>query len=322
MEIYLKEQNFAEQMKTEVLPYLRERRRDGIFSGWDGKPLHFARFSADQPRGTIVLLHGYTESIEKYGELIYVFLRNGWNVQAYDQRGHGVSYRAVKPNFLTHVGCFQEYVDDFALFVQQAAADQEMPYVLFAHSMGGAVAALYLERGASIFQRAILNSPMIAPNRKGLPLWVAKRICQTAIERGYGEKRLFTSAPYTGRERFAHSCAGSRARFDYYEEFRFHHQEYQNAAPTYRWTLEALCVTQAILAPGQPEKIAIPLRLYSAGRDHTVERKSQKKWIQRVPKGEFYSVLKAKHEIFQSEDAVLYPYLDSVLSFLNQARKE
>lgn len=315
MSILISENDYAAVMENTVMPTLTARRKDGTLTCPDGRPLHYARFSADNPRGTVTILHGFTESIEKFRELTYVFLQAGLDVIIPEQRGHGTSYRYVDDPHLTHVERFAEYVADFSALVSQVVTAGKAPHYLFAHSMGGAVATRYLEQETGPFDKVVLSSPMMAPDRGGMPLWVCKALCRLMILLGKGRERLFLSAPYSGEESFADSCATSEARFAYYQSVKRGHTEWQNYSPTYRWTLESLKVTAAILVKGSPEQIAVPVRLYAAGKDTMVLRQPQEALVARLPRGELREIPDARHEIYFSADPVLHPYLEEILQF-------
>ena len=106
--------HYAETMNGVVAPWLAARRTDVTVAGEGGKPLFCSRFDAERPRGTVVIVHGFTENADKYAELIHSLLRCGYSVVAYDQRGHGRSWRdpAITDISLTHVDRFVEYVAD------------------------------------------------------------------------------------------------------------------------------------------------------------------------------------------------------------------
>ena len=314
----VRSEGYARTMAEAVLPRLRACRTDGTIPGADGRPLFVSRFDAASPRGTVVIVHGFTECADKFAEIIHSLLANGLSVLAYDQRGHGRSWRAegLGDLSLTHVDRFGEYVGDLEQVVARALAGMPRPWTLFAHSMGGAVSALFLERHADVFSRAALCAPMIAPNLAGIPAALGKVICAVPKALGRGRKRMFASKPYAGPEDFATSCATGRARFDWFDAVKAATPEFQNNGPTYGWTLESAKVTGRILAPGEPEKIACPVRLYTAALDNTVLPEAQKQFISRVKQGSHQTVEGAKHEIYRSADDVLFPWWHNVLSFL------
>ena len=313
-------EGYARTMNDAALPFIGARRRDAFIDGDGGKPLFTSRFDADAPRGTALIVHGFTENADKFSELIHSLLVNGFSVVAYDQRGHGRSWRAegVGDLSLTHVDRFEEYVRDMEAVCARALADMPRPWVVFSHSMGGAVSALYLERHPQTFARAAFCAPMIAPDRGGLPLLAAKAICGGAKALGMGKRRMFFSKPYAGPEDFGTSCATGRERFDWYEALRAATPEFQNNGPSYGWTMEALNVTAKILADGAVERIACPARVYTAALDNTVLPGAQATFAARLRHGRRAVVEGARHEIYRSADGVLFPWWREVLGFLGE----
>ena len=310
--------HYAEIMDGVVLPYLATRRADATVRGDGDRSLFCSRFDAEQPRGTVMIVHGFTENVDKYAEIIYSLLKNGFSVCAYDQRGHGRSWRDedIQDLSLTHVDRFDEYVRDLECVCERVLQAMPKPWLLFAHSMGGAVSSLFLERHGDVFERAALCAPMIAPNRSGLPYLAGLLLCRGAKLAGKGKARLFASRPFSGPEDFETSCATGRERFEWYDAIRVATKAFQNNGPTYAWTLESLRVTQALLRPGAVERIAVPVRVYTAENDTSVLPGPQKMFADRLKRGARVVVRGAKHEIYRSDDAVLFPWWHGVLGFL------
>ena len=317
-------EGYADTMNRVVLPWINARRSDAVVEGDGGRPIFTSRFDAGAPRGTVVIVHGFTETVEKFSELIHSLLRNGFSVLAYDQRGHGRSWRAegIDDLSLTHVDDFGEYVRDLEIICRVRLAEMPKPWLLFAHSMGGAVSALYMEKHPNVFARAALCAPMIAPNRSGVPLAAGKLLCRVAKAVGRGKKRIFFSRPYAGAEDFATSCATGKARFDWYEALRVATPRFQNNGPSYGWTLESLNVTGRILAPGAVEKIAASVRVYTAENDASVLPDAQEQFAARLKSGRRALVKGAKHEIYRSADEVLFPWWHGILMFLGEQGDE
>ena len=311
-------EGYAEAMRDALLPYINARRRDETIAGDGGRPLFVSRFDADAPRGTVLIVHGFTENADKFSELIHSLLRNGLSAVAYDQRGHGRSWRAegLEDLSLTHVDAFGEYVRDMEIICERVLRDMPKPHRVFCHSMGGAVTGLFLEAHPGVFDRAAMCAPMIAPDLKGMPKPAARFMCQAARAVGRGRQRVFVSKPYVYPDDFDTSCATGRARFDWYEALRRDVPEFRNNSPTYGWTLESIEVTDELLAPGAVERIDAKVALYTAALDDTVLPEPQKRFIERVRDGRHDVVAGAKHEIYRSDDAVLFPWWHGVLAFL------
>ncbi len=312
---------YTSVISEQVIPALDNIREDRIIYGKDHFPLFCSLFHAEKPCGTVLLLHGFTENTFKYSELIFSFVKNHRNVIAYDQRGHGRSGRAegiVSPS-VTHVDRFEDYVDDLAIICKTVLPEFRKPWSVFAHSMGGAVAALYLEKIPDTFSAALLCAPMIAPNTGGIPLAITSAMCRTAVFLGQGKKHPFIMKEYSGPEDFATSCATDPVRFAWYDAIKASRQDFWNAVPSYRWTLESVGVTRKILSPGAPESIICPVLLSTAENDRSVMPLAQKQFITRVPKGKHLFVKNARHEIYRSLNDVLFPWWHENLSFLKEA---
>lgn len=315
--------SYGRVMNETVLPWLEEKGIVSVVSGFGGRSVYCVSYQADHPVGTVLIVHGFTENALKYSELIWSLLHLGYSVLAYDQRGHGRSWRAdgIPDISITHVDHFSDYVEDLQIVYDHFRDSMPAPWLLFAHSMGGAVASLFLERGNHQVAAAVFSSPMIAPYI-GVPVPLASALAAAAFTVGRGKHCPFFMKPYSGPEDFSTSCATDPDRFAWYDEIKASRPEFRNSVPSYRWSYEAIHVTKKILAPGAPEKITCPVMLFSAGVDYSVEREPQEAFIQRVSKGSFVPVPEARHEIFRSVNEVLFPWWHQVITFLNSNSKQ
>ena len=117
------ENEYEETMKNIVMPYLLSHRRELYVPGADypfrneskritGK-IHMLQYLADEPRGVIVISHGFTESAVKYDEVAYYFLKEGYHVYIPEHCGHGRSYRLTADPSLVHIDTWRRYIRDF-----------------------------------------------------------------------------------------------------------------------------------------------------------------------------------------------------------------
>ncbi len=317
----VKSGHYAEVMNETVLPFLEAREEKQYLNGVGGLPLYTARFRAENPRGTAVIVHGFTENAFKFSELVYSLLQNHYSVCTWDQRGHGRSGReeAVKGDAsLTHVERFRDYEKDMETVCDALLKDMPRPYAVFSHSMGGAVTGLFMEDHPDVFDRAVFCAPMIAPNSGGIPISAGKLICRGMKLMGRGGRRVFTSRPYAGAENFETSCAASRERFEWYDAIRVNTPRFQNNGPSYDWVLQSFSVTGWLLAPGAVEKITVPVRVYSAESDHSVLPDEQKLFADRLIRGRLIRVPGSRHEIYRSADEVLFPWWHEILAFFGE----
>lgn len=111
-------------------------------------------------KGTVLVLPGRTECIEKYGRAAGELTRRGFSVAIIDWRGQGLADRALPDPMAGHVDDFAEYQEDFdAMLAEAERANLPKPYFMMAHSMGGAIGLRALLRGAPV-KAAVFSAPM------------------------------------------------------------------------------------------------------------------------------------------------------------------
>ncbi|MFD0857643.1 alpha/beta fold hydrolase [Roseovarius aquimarinus] len=130
----------------------------------DGTRLRVAHWPCDSARGTVLLLPGRTEFIEKYGRAARDLGARGYGTAVIDWRGQGLSDRLTGDTLTGHVGDFDDYQQDVAALLAACAAwDLPRPWHLLAHSMGGAIGL-----------RAALGDLPVATCAFTAPMWGIK----------------------------------------------------------------------------------------------------------------------------------------------------
>src|SRR5215469_13020190 len=85
----------------------------------DGVNLRFARWAPPPGRkGTVVVLQGRAEFIEKYFETVRDLRARGFAVATFDWRGQGLSDRALDDRAKGYVRNFGEYQTDLRTFMK------------------------------------------------------------------------------------------------------------------------------------------------------------------------------------------------------------
>jgi alpha-beta hydrolase superfamily lysophospholipase len=113
-----------------------------------------------RPRGVVLIVHGLGEHAWRYDPLAQRL--NGWGfcVRAYDQRGHGESggARGVIPHEDALLDDLAEVVEDTRHHIAQPWS---CPLILLGHSMGGLVAASFVQRRMAPVDALVLSSPAL-----------------------------------------------------------------------------------------------------------------------------------------------------------------
>ncbi len=134
-----------------------------LLDAGDGIRLRVARWrpSVKRLNGTVLLVQGRAEFVEKYFETIAHLRRRGFAVVAFDLRGQGRSQRMLADPRKGHVDSFDEYGRDIRAVLDQVMPRLPRPHFGLAHSMGSAALLLALEAGETRLDRAVLLSPLV-----------------------------------------------------------------------------------------------------------------------------------------------------------------
>lgn len=323
-DMILPDVGYEEAMKTVVEPYLAERMTTGYCEREKGKRIFYARCLADSPQGIVVISHGYTETVEKYSENIYYFLRAGYHVFMPEHCGHGHSYRMcsdTKDLSLVHVDSYERYVEDL-LFVSRMAAEEfpQLPISLFGHSMGGGIAIAAAAHAPNFFSKLILSSPMIRPSSDPVPWPLACPVAKVFCVMGKSEQYVMGHRPYDAQEQFADSAAVSEARFNYYHKKRKEEPLFQMNAASYGWFLQTVRLNRYLQQKAWRE-ITCPVLVFQAEIETFVSNKEQERFVGKLSHrrkwdAKLVKVPGVKHEIFNSEAEVLKRYWQKVLAIL------
>ena len=111
----------------------------GFFTTRDGKKIRYGLFAAvARPlKGTVVVLSGRNECIEKYFETIRNLADRGFGVATLDWRGQGDSDRLIRDRQRGYVRSFRDYTADLEQFFEEIVLpDCRGPYYILAHSAG------------------------------------------------------------------------------------------------------------------------------------------------------------------------------------------
>lgn len=319
----LQEQCYAEQMRQIVEPYLAERETSMYLEREPGQRIFCVRYFAENAKGTVLISHGYTETAEKYKEILYYFLKEGYHVYMPEHCGHGRSYRLSEDLSLVHIDHYERYVRDLLLAAEKAKNDnQDLPLYLYGHSMGGGIAAAAAAQATDLFCKVILSSPMIRPLTAPVPWQAARWIAAAACCLGKENVYIFGHHPYSGEERFEDSASVSRERFAYYQEKRKTEALYQTCAASYGWLNEAFRLNRFLRRKAW-KQLGCPVLVFQAEWDRFVSPREQERFVKRMHKGgnrgaRLTRVPGVKHEIFNSPDAAVEKYWRKVFIFLEQ----
>ncbi|MBW2293698.1 MAG: alpha/beta hydrolase [Deltaproteobacteria bacterium] len=298
----------------------------------DGTRFRVARFGpSSAPRGTVVILNGRTEFIEKYFEVIGDLLARGYAIASLDWRGQGMSDRSLENRHKGHVEDFDHYISDLRQAITAFVEPNcPRPYRALCHSMGGNIGLRYLGQFPETFESAIFSAPMWGIGTSArTPLWM-RMVGGISHRLGWGdayipggkdynetdrsfEENVLTHDPARFGRFVAQIDAQPRlelgaptfacARFGRFVAQIDAQPRLELGAPTFAWARQAVRSMDVIHAPGFAETIRIPIRICSAGADALVSVEAQRLVADRLSNGEQIVVAGSRHELLMEIDS-------------------
>ncbi|WP_417309400.1 alpha/beta fold hydrolase [Devosia sp.] len=301
---------------------------EGAQVGWfetaDRMKLRYARFPKGEgaPKGTVCLLHGRTEFIEKYFETIADLQARGFAVATFDFRGQGGSQRVGAERRLGHVIAFDDYWEDLRAFHSSVLLpDCPAPYYLVGHSMGGLVALLAGARDRMMFERMLVSAPMVGLDKQPFgPVGMA-RLTGVASMLGLGrlpvarqEDKPPSEANFAGNP-----LTSDLTRFMRQVDVLNARPELMVGAPTVRWAHAAFSGMAEAQRDSFPNAVKIPVLMLAAARDEIVSTGAIEQLGLRMRSGRHAVIPGARHELFMENDAIRGQVLAAFDAFIGTA---
>ncbi|MCJ2033645.1 alpha/beta fold hydrolase [Methylobacterium sp. J-068] len=257
-------------------------------------------------KGTVCLVQGRAEFIEKYYETIADLRGRGFAVVAFDWRGQGESQRQVDDPHRGHVAHFDDYRRDLKA-IEDAILRPSMPHphLCLAHSMGGAVVLTGALEGWLPFRRIVAVAPMLSIRMVRWPAGAAL-LARGLHALGQGRRYIpFGSAvsiatkPYPDNRlcrdprRYARNAAAARdvgagAVGD----------------PSIAWLAGAFRAMKRLADPRVPGRIATPILIVAAGADPVCGTPTIERFARNLRAGHLLVLPDARHEILSERDGI------------------
>ena len=130
-------------------------------TAFDGTPIFLRTWTPDdqKPRAVLILVHGLAEHAGRYQYVLDTFLPQGYVIYGHDHRGFGKS-----GGIRGHWEHFDDVIKDMEMVVARAKNEwPDLPFGMFAHSMGGIIGIHYLSRHEEQFRAAVISAPGFGP---------------------------------------------------------------------------------------------------------------------------------------------------------------
>lgn len=272
----------------------------------DGLRLRCAVYRPPSPRGTVMVLQGRAEFLERYYETIADLGRRGFAVVTFDWRGQGGSERLTRDGRRGHVRRFADYDTDLDAVAQQVMLpDLPAPYIGLGHSTGGQI-LLRAVRRHGWFAGAVLSAPFLGLGRAPLPPPVVKVLAPALTALGMGKVYAFGqggSRSYLLRRFDGNRLTSDERRFNRSVAFIDAEPGLGIGAPTIGWLSAALASIRKLDRQRPARTHQTPVLLVAAGRDTIVSTRCSVDFAHRHGIA-VVVVPGARHELLQERDQI------------------
>ncbi len=270
-------------------------------TSFDGTPIVLRTWmpKTQNPRAALVLVHGLAEHAERYGYVIDAFLKQGYIVFGHDHRGFGES-----GGIRGHWERFNDVIIDMDMVVSRIKGYwPELPFGMFAHSMGGVIGVHYLNLYPHRFQAAVISAPGFGPGpEQDKFLLFITPLAEKIIPRKPMKRKM--SPEYT----LSHDPAQAAA---------WDADPLVHPYSTPRWAVEYLRAAKE--AKGLLAQIQLPLLVVMGEEDITVSQEDIREGVAAAGTNlTFRTYPGAYHEVHNEIEAIRQPMLDETVAWMNE----
>jgi lysophospholipase len=269
-------------------------------------------------RGSILILHGRTEYVEKYFETAADLVATGYDVCTFDWRGQGGSSRMLKDPRRGYVDSFDQYLLDLdAVLAEVVLPDCRPPHCILGHSTGGLVALLAAPRLGNRVQRMVLSAPLLRFAAPFPSQNFIKFISGALAMLGLGEVYLH-GGPKTGLDqRFTNNpLTGDIRRFERNAAFAATYPQFTIDGPTASWVFAACQAMDRAADPDFIGEVHLPILLVAAGNDNVVSNPAIEELGFALRSGRAITIDGARHELLQERDVCRAQFLAALTAFI------
>ncbi len=286
----------------------------------DGVRLRLGHWpAAGTGRGTVLLVPGRSEYVEKYGRTAADLAAAGYATAVIDLRGQGLADRLLSDPMLGHVADFGHYQRDIrAMLAGVRALGLPGPLHLLSHSMGGCIALRALVEGLPVASAAfsapmwgIVVTPALRP--------IARIVAGAAGTLGIAGR----AAPGSGPPHYVQVTPFEENRltrdpdqYAYMQRQTRAHPELSLGPPSLGWVNAALVEMRRLARLAPPR---LPAYGAIGSRESIVTIPPVRRMFARWPGARLEIYEGAEHELLMERPALRRRFLDAVLALFAAA---
>ena len=275
---------------------------DGVVLRWGQGP------AVEAAKARIVVLPGFTGTLEQYGEHLTRLQAMGYEVAGLDLRGQGGSQRLLKNPEKPWVDDFSTYVQDVADFLNTRFKRSDKPLILWGTSFGGHVAYRVAGEHQTQTDGLFLIAPAFRPHTSPFSYKTAKWLVNGA--RWLGKSKFYAPGqdnwfPWDPTFSKPDYC-GSYPKRLYIRDAMFVRQpELRVGTATNQWLAELMESGEYVQEPDYAQQIRVPVQMVLATADELIVTEVAEQVCTNTPGCVSERIPRTQHCLQLERDAVL-----------------
>ncbi|WP_068086991.1 alpha/beta fold hydrolase [Polycladidibacter stylochi] len=272
----------------------------------DGTKLRFALWpplDGKGIKGTITIVQGRAEFIEKYFEVVEELRARGFFVVAFDFRGQGGSDRLLHDPAKGHLRKFADYEKDLLHVLDDVSlARCPGPHFLLGHSTGGAVILKTHQQLRTKVERVVLSSPLVEIKMPNLMKLLARPLAKAMVWLGLGRFYIPGGNGKLTGDYKNNRLTRDKRRFSRNNRIIEANEKLGIGSPTFGWLNSVLNALKAMQLPLFGPHLGITALVIASGNDRIVNKFAAQKLCSASDALGYLEVQGAEHELLMEQD--------------------
>lgn len=280
----------------------------------------------DQAKATVVVIPGFTGSIEMIMREITQIHSAGFRVATIEYRGQGLSYRPLS----NHPE--KGYVESYALLADEVGQfadsirNNELPLYFFSISKGAHITMRMAAQGKVDVDAYAIVVPMIEVHPGDIEYDTLASISNFVTKIGLGAAYIPDASAWPGEELvFGQSgpCNSNPATAQAQSALFAINEKLRTRGVTFKWLHETIKSSKQLLTPEFVRGITQPVKIYTAGIDTLVSTEKTQQFCSSLANCETQHFPEARHcitrENYELYDSIIVDAIEHFERDLNQA---
>ena len=293
------------------------------FKNAKGADIRFGHVAPEGPlKGTVVIVGGFKEPIEKYHEVTADMLSRGYAVWLMDWRGQGGSSRYIPHSEKAHHEGYDEQIETLHRFMTSVVDTKNQPVHLMAHSMGAHTGLRYLKEHPGVFDSAMITAPMFDISTGAIPKPLARQMAKFAKTGNYLDKYVPGGADWQENKEdiLKNHLTSDPRRFEMIKALFQDNPQLRLGDPTYGWVWHTFQSIDVLSQEDYLKSIKTPILMEISGNEKVVIRAASERASQLLPDCRRVDIDEARHEIWMERDSLRMRWLAAVDQFMQERR--